>query len=142
MGVELPKGYGWRFSYSCPVCRTRHTPASTRFLGRRIYLGIIVVLATALQQGPAPWRMNRLRAELGVSQQTLVRWRTWWFEVFTGSAFWKAAKAALSPAVDETAVPHALIERFAGDVAAQLAALMRFLAPLSEPAAYLPDRRR
>jgi len=31
-----------------------HTPPSTRFLGRRIYLGIIVVLATAMQQGPAP----------------------------------------------------------------------------------------
>ena len=48
--VELPAEYHSRFSYSCGVrtCRKRHTPASTRFLGRRIYLGVIVVLATAM----------------------------------------------------------------------------------------------
>lgn len=142
MGVELPKGYGWRFSYSCPVCRTRHTPASTRFLGRRIYLGIIVVLATALQQGPAPWRMNRLRAELGMSRQTLERWRTWWREAFVESTFWKAAKAGFSPPVAETDVPRSLLERFAGDELERLAALLRLLSPLSTPATYIPDRRQ
>lgn len=97
--VTLPDEYDQRFSYSCAVrtCRKRHTPASTRFLGRRIYLGVIMVLATAMQQGPAPWRLRRLREELGVSRQTLERWRTWWTEAFTESAFWKAARAAFSP---------------------------------------------
>jgi hypothetical protein len=142
VGVELPKGYGWRFSYSCPVCRTRHTPASTRFLGRRIYLGILVVLATALQQGPAPWRMNRLRAELGMSRQTLERWRTWWREAFVESTFWKAAKAGFSPPVAETGVPRSLLERFDGDELERLVALLRLLSPLSTPATYIPDRRQ
>jgi hypothetical protein len=142
--VTLPEEYDWRFSYSCAVrtCRTRHTPASTRFLGRRIYLGVIVVLAMAMQQGPAPWRLRRLREELGVSRQTLERWRTWWREAFAQSAFWKAARAAFSPAVDEAGTPRSLLERFGGDALEQLAALMHFLAPLSTPAAYVPDRRR
>jgi hypothetical protein len=39
---------------------------------------MIVVLATAMQQGPAPWRMRRLREEFGMSPQTLERWRAWW----------------------------------------------------------------
>jgi glutathione S-transferase len=100
-----------------------------------------VVLATAMQQGLAPWRLGQLRAELGVSRQTLVRWRTWWAETFTGSAFWKAAKAAFMPAISG-AVPHALIERFAGDTVAQVVALMHLLSPLSTPPDYLADRRR
>lgn len=123
------------------MCRTRHTPASTRFLGRRVYLGIIVVLATAMQQGPAPWRMRRLREELGVRRQTLERWRTWWREAFVESGFWKAAKAAFSPPVAETGAPRSLLERFGGDEVERLAALVRFLAPLSTPAEYVPDRR-
>jgi hypothetical protein len=142
--IKLPEEYDWKFSYSCAVkgCRTRHTPASARFLGRRIYLGMIVVLATAMQQGPAPWRMSRLREELGVSRQTLERWREWWRAAFVESVFWKAAKAAFSPPVDESGAPRSLLDRFGGDELERVAALLRFLSPLSTPAEYIPDRRR
>lgn len=141
--IELPDDYNWRFSYSCAVkgCRKRHTPPSSRYLGRRIYLGMIVVLATAMQQGPAPWRTRRLREEFGVSRQTLERWRSWWREAFVESTFWKAAKAAFSPSVAEAEAPRSLLERFGGDELEQLAALLRFVAPLSTPADYIPDRR-
>jgi hypothetical protein len=143
-GVALPGGYDERFSYSCAVdgCRKRHTPPSTRFLGRRVYLGAVVVLATAMQQGTTRWRASQLRELLGVSLQTLARWRTWWTEAFAESAFWKVARAAFSPPIAATAAPSSLIERFAGDPIDQLAALLRFLSPLSTTAAYVPDRRR
>lgn len=143
-GIRLPDDYAWRHSYSCAVegCRKRHTPASSRFLGRRIYLGVIVVLATAMQQGPAPWRARRLRDELGVSRQTLERWRTWWRVAFVESPFWKTARAFFSPPVAETRAPRSLVERFDGDEVAQLAAVMRFLSPLTVPADYVSDRRR
>jgi hypothetical protein len=112
-----------------------------RFLGRRVYLGAVVVLATALQQGTSRWRASQLRKLLGVSTRTLARWRTWWAETFVESAFWNAAKAGFATPVDEPA-PHGLLERFEGDEAERLAALLRFLAPLSTPAEYVPDRRR
>lgn len=131
-----------RASFCCATCRKRTTPASVRFLGRRVYLGAVVVLATAMQQGPSPWRVRRLRELLGVSAQTLARWRVWWAEAFAESAFWKAARAAFSPPVGETAVPNSLLERFAGDAHEQLAALLRFLSPISTAAGYVPDRRR
>ena len=142
--IELPDAYDWRFSYSCAVrsCRKRHTPASTRFLGRRIYLGIIVVLATAMQQGPAPWRAGRLREELGVSRQTLERWRVWWREAFVESAFWKSAKAAFSPPVAAASAPRSLLERFGGDDLERVAALLHLLSALSTSAEYIPDQRR
>jgi hypothetical protein len=33
--------------------------------------------------------------ELGVSRQTLERWRAWWRETFVEGGFWKAAKAGV-----------------------------------------------
>jgi hypothetical protein len=131
-----------RASFCCATCRKRTTPASVRFLGRRVYLGAVVVLATALQQGPSPWRVRWLRELLGVSVQTLARWRVWWDEAFTESGFWKVARAAFSPPVTASAAPSSLLERFAGEPHEQLAALLRFLSPLSTTAAYVPDRRR
>ena len=141
----LPKGHQGddrRASFCCATCRKRTTPASVRFLGRRVYLGVVVVLATALQQGLSPWRARRLRELLGVSVQTLARWRTWWRETFTESTFWKAARAAFSPAVAETEAPSSLLERFTGEPPEQLVALLRFLSPLSTTAAYVPDLHR
>jgi hypothetical protein len=132
-----------RFSFCCAVegCRKRHTPPSVRFLGRRVYLGAVVILATAMQQGVTPVRARRLRELLGVSLRTLARWRAWWRTTFAESAFWKAARAFVSPAVDAANAPLALLERFGVDEERRLLALLRFLAPLSTPAGYLPDQR-
>lgn len=141
--MTLPDAYDWRFSYSCGTrtCRKRHTPPSTRFLGRRIYLGAVIVLASAMQQGVTPWRASQLRELLGVSTRTLARWQAWWAEAFAETAFWKVAKAAFSPAVNEAGSPLSLLARFAGDEVERLAALVRLLAPLSTLAEYVPDRR-
>ena len=45
-----------RFSYCCAKdgCRHRTTPPSLRFLNRRIYLGAVVVLVSALRCGVTP----------------------------------------------------------------------------------------
>ena len=45
----LPAGYGSRFSFCCARegCRHRATPPSIRYLGRKVYLGVVVVLVTA-----------------------------------------------------------------------------------------------
>ena len=109
-----------RFSFCCAVdgCRKRMTPPSVRFLGRKIYLGAVVVLATA-------------RLTLGASVRTLARWRDWWHATFTASRFWRAARARLGSPVAEETLPASLLERFAGDEAARLVAVLRFLAPLT-----------
>jgi hypothetical protein len=141
--TELPEEYGWRFSLCCDVegCRKRHTPASVRFLGRRVYLGAVVVLAAAMQQGATPARASRLRELLGVSLRTLARWREWWKAAFVDSAFWKAARAFLSPPVAESCLPLSLLERFGPDEEERLVALLKFLRPLSTPAGYVADLR-
>ncbi len=133
--VDLPAGYGVRASYCCAVegCRTRATPPSVRFLGRRVYLGAVVVLASALQHGVSAFRVRRLKELFGASRQTLLRWRSWWLEAFAASRFWQSLRGRVMPAVDETTLPCSLLERFEGcDLeGGALAALLAVLQPIS-----------
>ncbi len=120
-----------RFSFCCAedLCRSRNTPPSFRFLGRKAWLGAVVVLVAAMRQEAMATR--QLTALFGVSRRTIGRWRKWWVSAFTASPFWKIAAAALMPPVDPGRLPASLLERFAGDAAAQLIALLRFLLPIS-----------
>lgn len=140
--TKLPNDYETKFSFCCSRdgCRTRSTPASVRFLGRRVYLGAVVVLACAMQQGATPVRARRLGELLGVSLRTLARWRAWWRAAFVESTFWKAARVFLSPALDESGFPLCLLERFSPDEEERLTALLHFVRPLSTPGGYEADR--
>ena len=91
--ATLSAAYEKRASFCCDEdeCRKRLTPASVRFLGRKVYLGAVVLLACVLRQGPTPWRVSRLHALLGVSALTLARWHRWWRDAFVHTAFWRAA---------------------------------------------------
>jgi hypothetical protein len=129
--VALPTAYEWRTSFCCARCRKRLTPPSVRFLGRRVYLGAVVVLACVLRQGPTPTRVARLRELLGVSADTLARWHRWWRDAFVRTAFWKAARGHFAQPVDETDLPRDLLARFGGESLAQGIALLRFLSPLT-----------
>jgi hypothetical protein len=108
----LGQGYDKRLSLCCDVtgCRKRVTPPSVRFLGRKVYLGAVVVLATAMQSGVKPKRLSKLRDLLGVSIKTLKRWRVWWREVFSNSPFFKTARAFFSRPVDMETLPLSLLE--------------------------------
>lgn len=120
-----------RFSFCCAAreCRKRATPRSLRFLGSKIYSGVMVVVAAAMRHGGKAAR--HLATLLGVRRRTIARWRDWWRATFTAHPFWRVAAAAFMPPVDETALPGALLERFAGAAAAQMFGLLRFLLPIT-----------
>jgi len=122
-----------RFSFCCAVdgCRTRATPPSLRFLGRKVYLAAIVVLVSIMRHGMTAPRMRQLTEVVGVDRRTVARWQLWWRDSFTASPFWQIARAAFMPPLDQDRLPAALIERFTGDDADQLIALLRFIAPVT-----------
>lgn len=130
---RLGSEHHWRFSFCCAVdgCRDRATPPSLRFLGRKVYLATTVVLLCVMSHGVTERRFRRLREAIGVDRRTIARWRVWWREVFTTTAFWRSARAALMPPVDERRLPEALLERFCGGAPKRLVALLRFLCPIS-----------
>jgi hypothetical protein len=136
-----PRGGPWpvgdehasRLSLCCAVegCRKRVTPPSVRFLGRRVYLGAVVVLAGVMLSGPTPWRVSRLGELLGVSRRTLVRWRTWWRETFPATGLFRELRGRLRGPAGEGELPGDLLARLRGDAAARLIAVLRLLCPLS-----------
>jgi hypothetical protein len=138
--AELGPAYDWRLSFCCDRdgCRRRATPASLRFLGRRVYLGAVVVLGSLLAHGLTRSRLAKLRDALGgtLSVRTILRWRTWWRDSFPRTAFWMTGRGRFAPPVDLGRLPGALLERFAGaTVAERLQRLLAFLAPLTVPGA-------
>jgi hypothetical protein len=133
--ATLAAAYERRTSFCCARCRKRLTPPSVRFLGRRVYLAAVVVLACVLRQGPTPTRVARLRDLLGVSADTLARWHRWWREAFVRTTVWRAARGRFARSVDDTQLPGALLARFAGDGPAPIVAMLRFLTPLTTPSA-------
>lgn len=102
-----------------------------RYLGRRVYLGAVVVLVTAMIGGLTATRAARLRQWLGVSVRTLARWRVWWRETFVASAFWRGARGRFMPPVMTETLPASLLERFAGDERTRLLHVLAFLTPLT-----------
>jgi hypothetical protein len=134
---RLSPGYGRRLSFCCARedCRKRATPPSLRFLGRKVYLGAVVVLISALRCGPTPARLRYLEQRVGVSRRTLMRWRRWWCEQLIATPFWRAACGALMPPVEHAQLPASLLERFAGAARDRLTSLLRFIAPITTESA-------
>lgn len=130
---DLGAEYGWRWSFCCAAegCRRRVTPPSVRYLGRRVYLGVVVVLVSAMEHGLSLRRVATLHQHLGIGLRTLRRWRQWWRTVFAQSPLWRAAGGRFLPPVEKAALPYALLERFAGSGAEPVLALLAFLAPLT-----------
>ena len=129
----LQEDYEWRLSFCCArrECRKRLTPSSVRFLGRKVYLGAVVVLVSALRCGTTPMRIARLTDLLGVSRRTVNRWRQWWIEVFPQTRCWAGGSALFATPVSTQRLPHSLLERFVGPPTMRLRALLRFVLPVT-----------
>lgn len=123
----------WRDSFCCAEegCRRRMTPGSVRYLGRRIYAGIIVVLLTALRHGLAAQRVALLQEHLRVDRRTLERWRAWWLQDFAPGRRWQAARGLFIPPPNEVTLPWSLWLSFGDGGQKSLLDLMRFLMPWS-----------
>ena len=122
-----------RLSFCCAnrECRRRVTPPSVRFLGRRVYLGAVVVLLSTMRHGGTAKRQAWLHELFGVSPRTVQRWRRWWRETFPQTPCWKRARGRLATPVAATELPDALLERFVGDDETRLLGVLRLLLPLT-----------
>ena len=128
---ELEAQWSRRASFCCARdgCRRRTTPPSVRFLGRKVFFGLVVVLVPILREGLTPARFRRLEEQLGVSRRTVLRWRRFWQELFPASRQWPRALAELVP-MDRGRLPGSLLAAFTGVAAGRdrLVAALRWLA--------------
>jgi hypothetical protein len=91
----LGEDFNQRLSFCCAVelCRKRLTPPSFRFLGRKAYLGAVVVLISAMREGATAARRLSELAEVGL--------------------LWRQVAATIMPPIAPGRLPASLLERFA-----------------------------
>jgi len=132
--VALGEEHDRRFSFCCAVdgCRSRATPASLRFLGRKVYLLAVVVLVSAMRQGPSPRRVRELSQLCGADRRTIARWQVFWRELVPQTPFWKSARGRLPP-MTATILPRSLVDAFLGgdDPGRGWEQLLHFLSPIT-----------
>ena len=130
--------YALRYSLCCGWrdCRRRVLPPSLRFLGRRVYLEVVVLFAIVVVQLVKAFR--RASATTGVPPRPLRRWGVWWVESFPASPTWAELKARfIPPPPDETFLPAALLDRLERDLTATTAPEGVTLPTLAQQAARL-----
>lgn len=107
----LPEGleelWSRRFNTCCGRCRRRTMPPSVRFLGRRVYVGAIVILAT----------MFALVCE--AARRTLQRWSAWWTQALPATTWWREMRGRFDRPLDSSELPASLLKRYEAHVGAR-----------------------
>lgn len=133
------EAFGRRFSLCCgrEGCRRRTTPPSVRFLGRRVYVGAVVIIASvvALALGAA----SAARRATGVPARTTRRWLRWWRGPFITTPVFVDI-AARMVAVDRLRLPASVIEAMTPSPEVRVRKLLGLIAPLTTSS--FPDGSR
>jgi hypothetical protein len=109
-------------------CRRRVTPPSLVFLGRRVYMFIVVLMACLRPAKPEKVQDH------SPPLRTVGRWRTWFRDILPRGSFFTEARSRIMPPIEDTKLlPAALVERFQKGRTPNdaLLATLRFLAPIT-----------
>lgn len=134
------EAFGRRFSLCCgrEGCRRRATPPSVRFLGRRVYVGAVVIIASVIAL--AMTAAGATRRATGVPARTTRRWLRWWRGPFVATPVFVDLAARLVPAVARSRLPSSMLERLDAEPAARVQRLLAWLAPITTTSS--PDGSR
>jgi hypothetical protein len=108
--AEAGEDFSLRHSLCCGRrgCRRRVLPPSLRFLGRRVYLELAVLLASAFVQ--IATGLRAAARQTAVPARTLERWLCWWREEVPRLGWWAELRARLAaPGPDESTLPRSLL---------------------------------
>lgn len=138
---EVEDLYATRFSYCCDRegCRKRYTPESVRFLGRRVYVGAVVVFVSALRFLLTQATDTSVK-QPQVPRRTIGRWRQFWQSAFIASEFWQRQRGDFMPPLDAGGLPASALERFSGNFLRRLTATLSWLCPISTQSRFMKVR--
>lgn len=120
-----------RFSLCCGSegCRKRALPPSLRFLGPRVYLGVVVIVASLAAQALGR-RASAMARATGVEARTARRWLGWWRGPFIRTEVFAAVRARLIEVAVEQ-LPASLVLRLPGTAEQQVRRMLELLSPLT-----------
>ena len=81
-----------------------------RYLGRRVYVGAAVLLASVLVEVTAA--AAEILEQTGIPARTVRRWQAWWRTGFVSSRLFREERGRFMPPLAEAGLPATLIERF------------------------------
>jgi len=126
--TAVAEEYSRRLSFTCGRCDLRATPPSVRFLGRRVYVAVVLMLNSPPDSASAA----QLSDLVGVSRRTVLRWRRWWTQEFPRTRLWRSVRSLFMPPIALTQLPQSLLDRFSSRApTVRLAQALRLLSPLS-----------
>jgi hypothetical protein len=133
------EAFARRFSLCCgrEGCRKRALPPSVRFLGRRVYLGAVVILASIVAL--ALRSAVQIPHQTGVPARTTRRWLGWWQGPFLHTGVFVSICARLI-GVDVGRVPASIVDRLQGTGTQRVRTMLELLAPLTTGS--VPDGSR
>jgi len=128
-----------RFSLCCgrEGCRKRATPPSVLFLGRRVYLGAVVIVASMIAL--ALRAASEVRRRTGVPARTTRRWLGWWQGPFLDTETFVTLCARLI-GVEVGRVPESIVGQLGGTLPERVRSMLGWLSPLTTGS--VPDGAR
>jgi len=128
-----------RFSLCCgrDGCRRRATPPSVRFLGRRVYVGAVVILASVVALALAA--ASAASRATGVPARTARRWLRWWRGPFIETPVFVDIAARMGM-LDRLRLPTSIVEAMTPSPLQRMRKLLGLISPLTT--ASLPDGSR
>ena len=82
------------------------------FLGRRVYWGGVILVATALhQQREEGYSSRKIMNLFGVTRSTFRRWLAFFRSTFPQTSTWQKLRGLLVPPVPADAIPLGVLER-------------------------------
>lgn len=131
--ATMPERCGVRFSLCCgrERCRRRTLPGSCLYMGPRVYLAGVILLAVMLAQGRTDGTaVQKAMALSGADRRTVKRWVEdfrWRFPVSPG---WQRLRGQVRASVRDEDLPGGLVQHFLDAAVTELegmAACLRFL---------------
>jgi hypothetical protein len=137
---ESAGAFARRRSFCCrrEGCRHRATPPSVRFLGRKVYVAVVIVVASVLGREQSLVGPGTPRRVANVPVRTVRRWLAWWETAFALTSFWQEAKGFVASPVDEAMLPTSLLARFQPPASHAVTRLLRLIAPVTTSSVRAP----
>ena len=102
-------GADWpRCSLVCTKCRRRTLPPSVMFLGRKVYVELVVVAAAVLAQRDG---VDAAAAATGVPVLTIRRWLGYWQQRLPDERWWREMRALFATPPADEGLPSSLVEQ-------------------------------
>ena len=131
--VDADESWTTRLSFCCgrEGCRRRSTPPSVRFLGRKVYVAVVVTLGCVTRGRRLSAHVRVLEETLRVSPATVRRWLAWWRQAFATTDLWVGLRGMFMPPPDEAKLPATLLAKFNGVAHEALISFLKFISPVT-----------